>query len=218
LEKGEKVAVKATQPKAPAGHEWVLKPLTDERSEEIRRDEVFRAVTAGVGLGTSDFAFRCKRLDEYHDYFPGENALQEEGDWVMVKTPPSTEYTVTPFSFWFAVPWPMKGIAGHTLHRVKIKTPRGDLGLFSHEYSKIQDIGKYFEFIGDGIDMRFFGGVEGVPRDALFYLRSRGISKSDAIKMLLSLIRSQEVCWLETRREAAEVFFRGDWPSKDRLV
>lgn len=210
--------MKARQPKAPAGHEWILQPLTDERAEEERKDEVFRAVTACAGLGTADFAFRCKRVDEYHDYFPGDNALQEEGDWVMVKEPPQTEYTVTPFSFWFAVPWPMQGVMGHTLHRVKIKTPRGDLGLFSHEYSKIQDIGRYFEFIGEGIDIKFFGGVEGVPKDALFYLRSRGISKTDAIKMLLSLIRSQEVCWLETRRKEAEHFFRGEWPTEDRLA
>jgi len=205
------------QPKAPAGHEWVLQPLTDERSEEMRKDEVFEAVTAVTASASDSFAFRCKRLDEYHDYFPGDNMLQKEGDWVMVKDPPNTEYTVTPFSFWFAIPWPMQGVRGHTLHRVKIKTPRGDLGLFSHEYSKIQDIGKYFEFIGDGIDIKFFGGVEGVPKEQLFYLRSRGISKTDAIKMLLSLIRSQEVCWLETRKEVAEVF-RGEWPAEDRLA
>jgi hypothetical protein len=135
-----------------------------------------------------------------------------------VKRPPFTEYTVPPFSFWFAEPWPHKN-ERHCSHRVKIITPKGELGLYPREYVIVKDIAKYYEFLGSGMEMKFFGNDDGVPKDKLFYMRSRGIAKRDAIALLIGSIKAHGVCWIETTREIAETFCRdNDFPSEERLA
>ena len=98
---------------------------------------------------------------------------------------------------------PFSAIDGelHSSHRVKVMTPKGELGLFPREYSYIKEPQKYYEFIGDGMEMKFFGNEEGVPKDKLFYLRSRGISKKDALCMLIAEIKCHGVMWIEAARE-----------------
>jgi hypothetical protein len=155
-------------------------------------------------------------VEQIHDYFPGANEVPKEGAWILVKTPPPCEYTVPPLSMWFATPWDMKRERNNS-HRVRIVTPRGDLGLFPREYSIVKNPEKYHEFLGQGMELQFFGGVDGVPADQLFYLRSRGISKRDAIAMLLGNIRAHGVCWIETSRELCATFGM-EWPEENRLA
>jgi hypothetical protein len=155
-------------------------------------------------------------IDEFHDYFPGEQEVPEEGAWILVKELPGMEYMVPPLSIWFATPWPQTS-GRHQLHRVKIITPKGEIGVYPHEYSKVADPGKYFEFVGDGMTVKFFGNEEGVPRDKLFYIRSRGISKKDAMLMLIGSIMAHGVMWLETDEEVCKQFGY-KWPPKERLA
>lgn len=103
-------------------------------------------------------------------------------------------------------------------YRVKIITPRGELGVFPHEYSYVKDPGKYWEFIGTDMKACFFGASDkGIPKDALFYLRSRGISKRDAITMLVGEIKAHGVLWLETA-EHITAHFGLDWPDPSKLA
>lgn len=225
-----------------ATHEWKRVPTDwfkslppearkqiEEQDEEDTRDYVMNLICGPFPGGFQD---GLGRIAEFQSYFPGNNKLDEEGNWILVKEPPPTEFTVPPLSIWYAMPWPMDGYAckaegrrrrrgekteHHQIHRVKVMTLRGALGLFPHEYSRIDDVSKYLEFIGQGMEIKFFGGLDGVPKDALFYIRSRGISKTDAIKMLLGNIRAPEVCWLETGKEVTAAFGY-IWPDESRLA
>lgn len=202
---------------------YKMVPVRDESvSDEDVLDHSMHVVSEGVSISLSlgDWTFEkgLAAAREFTDYFPGRNQIEVDGSWIMVTDPPATEYTVPPMSFWFAVEWPMNGIAGNRVHRVKIITPKGELGLFPREYSKIDKIEKYYEFMGQGIEPVFFGaGSGGIPSDQLFYLRSRGISKRDAIVMLMGSIKSQDVMYLLTDKSITD-HFGMKWPNEDRLA
>ena len=206
-------------------HEYKLVPakwyeeLSQEAKDELAQDEVMEAISSLLSLVPDEkrFQYGLGAVDEYTDHFPGTNLVEDPGSWVMIIRKLPTPYIPPPLSIWFATPWPTKGRRGHTMHRVKIITPCGEIGVWPHEYSKVRDISKYYEFIGKGMEIKFFGGVEGIPADALFYIRSRGISKSDAITLLMGLIKSPEVCWVETTKETAtDLGF--EWPKKSQLA
>lgn len=206
---------------AKAGHEWVMVPrsdLTPEGIESLAMEQVSNGLQIVNSIGGWTFEKGCAAVKEFHDYFPGRNKVVEDGNWIMVTDPPPTEYTVPPMSFWFAQPWPMPGLVGNQIHRVKLITPRGELGLFPREYSKIENIEKYYELMGQGIEPIFFGAGEGgIPSDALFYLRSRGISKRDAIVMLMGSIKSPDVMYLLTDKSITD-HFGMKWPATERLA
>lgn len=184
------------------------KAEADMTPGELAEREAERMREVGDGLtmfAGADMQMRFAAVEQFTDYFPGSNKVSEEGDWILIKNPPSCEYTVPPLSIWFATPWPIQN-ERHCSHRVKILTPRGELGVFPREYSKINDPGKYFEFIGDGMEIKFFGNEEGVPKDQLFYIRSRGVSKKDALALLIGNIKAHGVMWIEATKDVAASF------------
>jgi hypothetical protein len=196
-------------------------PLTPEQQRTEDEETVWNIIGSPLAVN-DDFPARCAAVEQFHDYFPDENEVPEQGAWVLVKTSPNTPYTVTPLSIWFAQPWPMESPSGRPVpKRVKILTPRGELGLFPREYSIVHNPAKYFEFVGNGMSIHFFSGdsTGGVPELPLFYLRSRGISKADAIALLIGQIKTPGVCWMETDKNVAQTFVHDkDWPSDDRLA
>lgn len=214
-----------SNPKRRPRREWKLVPaewyqkLSDEEKEELDQEEVMAAIESLLSLAPKEqrFLYGLGAIDEFNDYFPGNNLVKPPGAWILLKKELPLLFTPPPLSIWFATPWPMKGRLEHTIHRVKIITLKGEMGVFPHEYSRIEDISKYYEFIGNDVDIKFFGGVKGVPADALFYLRSRGISKGTAISMLLGLIKASEVCWLEVSRPIVESLGM-QWPDESRLA
>jgi hypothetical protein len=218
------MATRKPKPRKKSG-KWVFvpdEPLTPEQQRKADEDTVWNMIGVSVYL-QPDMRARFAALGQFYDYFPDANEVPDGGAWILVKKPPlSTEYTVPPFSLWFAEPWPMESSSGQPVpKRVKILTPRGDLGLFPREYALAREPGKYYEFIGNGMSIHFFSGnvLGGVPEMPLFYLRSRGVSKADAIALLIGTIKSPGVCWMETDREVAATYVRDDeWPSDDRLA
>lgn len=217
-------------PEQKAAAETAQAAALTEEERQAEQDHLSNCIAGTISDGS--FESGLGRVNEFLSYFPGNNKVEEAGNWILVKESPPTHYTVPPLSIWFATPWPMDGYPKrqegrrrrgdddrerHQIHRVRVLTPRGELGLFPHEYSKIDDITRYLEFIGDGMEIKFFGGVEGVPKDQLFYLRTRGIPKHEAIKMLLGNIRSPEVCWIEARPEVCAAFGL-KWPHESRLA
>lgn len=211
--------MKAKTKRAKKG-KWVFVPNEDIPEEELlaeKMDKVAGMLSIGVRLAGPDSHFPFAAAEQFHDYFPGDNEVPEGGAWILVKTPPPTEYTVPPLSIWFAEPWPLDS-EQYDSHRVKIVTPRGELGLFPREYSRIEDPGRYYEFIGDGMEIHFFGtGDVGVPELPLFYLRSRGIAKKDAISMLIGSIKAHGVCWIESDPSICAHFGK-EWPAQYRLA
>lgn len=199
---------------SPAG-KWVFVPhtkLSAEEQEEQKRDEVFQSL-AMFRTGSNPFA----AVEQYHDYFPGENKVPDGGAWILVTKSPPTQFTVPPFSMWFAEPWPMEEERWCS-HRVRIITPKGELGIFPREYSLIKDPARYYEFIGRGMELRFFGNdEEGIPTDPLFYIRTRGIPMRDALAMLIAEVKCHGVMWIEARREVA-AHFGAEWPDDHCLA
>lgn len=220
------MSVKASKrPKQKLGGQWVF--VADEQKEtplpeimeEQRRDEIMNIVAVRHHFpGANENPVSA--LDEFHDYLPGDNEVPKDGAWILIKKSPPTEYTVPPMSIWFATPWPLTGRGNRPQpHRVKIVTPKGELGLWPREYSRITAVEKYYEFLGGGMEIKFFGSEAGVPPDKLFYLRSRGIAKKDAITLLIGSIKAHGVCWIESSRETALVFVReNEFPDPKRLA
>jgi hypothetical protein len=161
-------------------------------------------------------------LDDYYSFMPDECGakIPKEGCWIMVKRPPHTEYTVPPFSMWYAFeelrPKGLKGDSGLAYHLARILTPKGDLYLYPHEYVCVKDVSKYFEFPEDHIHINGLGGEPANP-DAMFYIRSRGISKKEAIKMLIGDVKSQNVVYVTVHPAYGRMFCR-DIPDPARLA
>lgn len=160
-------------------------------------------------------------LNDYYTFQPDEcnSDIPKEGCWIMVKKSPPTDFTVPPLSMWYAFDDPIpRGNSGLTYHRARILTPKGDLWLWPAEYTKVKDISVYFGFKENEVHIILLGG-EGVNSESLFYLRSRGISKADAIKMLLGEVKSQNVAFITFHPDAVACFTRDyDMPKPDRLA
>lgn len=144
-------------------------------------------------------------------------ALPPEGGWIMVRRSPPTEIKVPLLSMWYAMPDPFLrtpvgkkfSLQVFPMYRARIHTPEGPLWLLPPEYVLVQDITQYLGQEKYGIDLHFLSEEAAVDQDALFYLRSRGVSKQDALVMLLGTIRDPNFCYLTVRQEYAEALGMG---------
>lgn len=157
--------------------------------------------------------------DEFENYYPQDalKAIPEEGAWIVVQKPPSCEYTVPPFSIWYATNWQMDAgeRSGVKLKRVKIITPKGDLGLFPCEYSVVDDIRTYVGRESDGILFHTMNGDAAFPTEQLFYLQSRGVRRPDACMMLLEQMHDPTFGWFEIAPPYGAHFGK-EWPRPER--
>lgn len=149
-------------------------------------------------------------------YFPEEynEEIPEGGHWIMVTQPPHTEYTVKKFSIWYAL-----NDAGKTRHDfplfpiryAKIKTPKGELRLYPWEYSKI-DLSKYADVIGtEHLKLVFMSEnptLEKETAEKIYYIRTRGISKLEAYKLILGELKDPNLCYLEFHQAYIDMFTR----------
>jgi hypothetical protein len=200
---------------------YILNPDYSETEEEKEnlKDTI---IQMGSLIDSSDNPFA--RADgiraELMGYFPEEHdsKLPDEGAWILVKKSPETEYTVPPLSIWYALPWPMEDRRrGRGFYRVRIITPRGDLGILPHEYTVIKDITRYVGQEKEGMRFRFLSEDVEIPSDQLFYVMSRGIPRREATMMLLPELKSPNLGWFESSKEIADTFGY-EWPSEERLA
>jgi hypothetical protein len=95
------------------------------------------------------------------------------------------------------------------LHQAVINTPDGAVHVWPHEFTKI-DIGGFLEFCDDdGLFIHYLSDEAHIDKSALFYLRSRGISKADAQRMLLGTLRNSNYCYFTLAPEIMEAFDEG---------
>lgn len=192
---------------------YVLNPKF--RESEAEAEDTRAAVMEVCSLHGS--VRTCGGLDEFQGYYPEEygKVVPEAGTWIVVQHPPQgTEYTVPPFSIWYAVPWQMDGgeIKGRNIHRVRIQTPCGDLGLFPREYALVNDIKTYIGREKDGVLFHRLSGEGMLPTETLFYMQSRGISRPDACMMLLDQIADPTFGWFEIAPPYG-AHFGEEWPT-----
>lgn len=155
-------------------------------------------------------------LKDYESNFPERfgKMLPKDGSWIRVQDPPHCEYTVPPFSIWFAVPWPMSGSEPKP-KRVKISTPAGELGIFPHEYCLVEDITQWFGREPEGVFLRQMNANPVVDVDQLFYLMSRGITRQSATMLLIEQIKDPTFLWIEVAPQYGE-YFGKEWPAHAR--
>lgn len=169
------------------------------------------------------------------DAFPEEygKAIPEGGGWIMllvsvtvgrqVDAASTKVVTVPHLSLWYAMPHVSNsrvllhdlGIKRRKereyvhLQQAVINTPDGAVHIWPHEYQKV-DITKFLEFCEeDGLRIHYLSDEARVDEEALFYLRTRGIAKAEAQRMLLGTLTNPNYCYFTFAPELAEVFGEG---------
>lgn len=168
-----------------------------------------------------------------------DKALPDEGGWIMLlmsvrvgKVLADGQTTkiinVPHFSIWYATPYvsncrvrlhdiivkprgKRKGDSGYAyLRQAVIQTPDGAVHIWPHEY-RLVSIEKFLEFTEeDGFSIHFLSpSTAGFPEEALFYLRSRGIGKAHAERMLMPVLKDPLYCYFTFAPEIAKNFGEG---------
>jgi hypothetical protein len=162
------------------------------------------------------------------DYFPEDygKKLPENGSWIMLlcsvdvgnPLPDETfeNIHVPHLSMWYAMPAVTNfcrqvGPFEMPLTLAVIQTPQGEVRVWPHEYNVVNDLGRYLEFAEeDGLFIHFLhpetGGFDELK---LFYLRSRGLSKAQAQRILLPELNNPNFCYFTFHEEYSKVFPNG---------
>lgn len=152
-------------------------------------------------------------IPEGNEYLP--EIWYEDAQWIMVIKSPSTLIKVPKFTIFLGIPDESSDIKRLQIPKKywKVFTPYGELRLHLHEVTVI-DITKYMDFIGIDLQMKQLTDnpqiTDSIIKDRLFYVRSRGISKLDAFKMILGDLKDPQLFYLVFRKEYQQVFCR-EW-------
>ncbi len=169
------------------------------------------------------------------DAFPEDYGkdIPEDGAWIMllmsVVVGKLDHYkrakiiTVPRLSLWYAMPHTSNmrtllhdlGIKRRRaqeyvyLKQAVVNTPDGAVHIWPREYKKI-DITTFLDFCEeDGLFIHYLNDESHIDESALFYLRSRGIAKADAQRMLLGMLRNPNYCYFTFAPELVECFGEG---------
>lgn len=91
----------------------------------------------------------------------------------------------------------------------QILTPEGEVHLKPHEYKIIADIDPYLDMVdGEHLSLEELGGIKAAKKlnEMVFYCRSRGISRLDALKMTGGTVKRSNVYYLKFHEAYAEHF------------
>lgn len=146
---------------------------------------------------------------ELSSHFPEDYDLKlpAQGTWIMVKHPPHAEIEVPPMSMWFAKETIHKGNGPYfKRHLARIVTPEGSLDLYPDEYVLVRDIRQYVGCERDGVYVHPLGGTGGLPEETVFYAMSRGISRSEAILLLIDELTESNALYFTVDSELAAIF------------
>lgn len=174
----------------------------------------------------------ARRGECVEDAFPEnfDKDLPETGGWIMLlisvrvgkqMDDETTKSIIVPhLSMWYAMPHvsnmrvlmhPMGKTRARDreftfLRQAIINTPDGAVHVWPHEYQKI-DTNKFLDLCDDdGLFIHYLSDEARVDDSALFYLRSRGIAKADAQRMLLGTLTNSNYCYFTVSPQAAEIF------------
>jgi hypothetical protein len=152
------------------------------------------------------------------DMFPEEydKNLPEDGGWILLlmdvrvgrqlPNGSAKPIRVQRLTAWYAMPT-MLSKAG--LHQAIINTPDGAVHVWPHEYKRF-DVEQWLEFTAeDGLEIVFLNESAGFDEPSMFYLRSRGISKADAQRMLLPTLKDPNFCYFRFHDRFREIFSDG---------
>lgn len=178
----------------------------------IKNDEEYRAQLKEDHL----YILSMTGLDHPQVYYPEDYGVDipKKGAWIMINKILPVEIPIKPLSIYYAMP--EERDFNHEFlvsrHMGKIITKVGSVSVWPYEYVIVKDIGKYIEEVDNGgAKFNFLSETPKLTKkvsNALFYLRSRGISNSDAFTMVLGVITKPNVGYLTMRDEYCEYFTR----------
>lgn len=192
----------------------------EDEAKEFLKERHKRHIEGGVLMGG-------ELIQDLQMYYPEDydKAIPKEGCWIMVldthsfgissevgkKEEATGTIWVKALSFFFAKPvvknFDYEWNAGQKM--AKITTKQGDVLLYPHEYNVVDDIYKYYESFGDGVNIVWLNdkaGKDVADPDKLFYIRQRGIGIKEAYKMILGDIKDPNLLYLECDDELLEHF------------
>lgn len=210
-------------PKTIANPDYLADPrVKDEFREALDNHCAFLASMSGAGqafldgrMSASQFASQDRAEDMAH--FPEEYGLDipENGAWIMVKHPPTTEVTVPVLSIWYArerIRGGMKiksgrsTLGGYPRRLAEIQTPDGSLCLYPHEYTRVNDIRKWLGLESEGVEMHFMDSQHAVSDERVFYMQARGITRQQALSELLPNLEDGSFVYFTLPTEYAAFF------------
>lgn len=208
--------------KASTAAKRALSSLKDVGDEEYFRQRLKEKHKDHLEEGCRFGAEYRQSLEMYYPEDYGK-AIPKEGCWIMVldthsfgksdddRSGKSESIWVKALSFFYAKPivknFDKDWMVGQKM--AQIITKQGEVLLYPHEYNVVEDIHKYYESFGDGVNIIWLNDKAekevGNP-DALFYIRSRGIGLKEAYKMILGEIKDQNLLYLECDDQLLEYF------------
>lgn len=160
----------------------------------------------------------------YNIDFNKPDGIKKDGNWIMITRLIPVAIPIRPYSIFFATPNPRKirnprynDVGCLTVEwNFTITTDYGDVVIREGEYSLLTDerLREYIEFVKDGDYSIVMYNIDGNKmlsqklQDSIFYIRSRGISYTDALLMSIGLINSRSVFRLEAHMVYLEYFLR----------
>jgi hypothetical protein len=94
--------------------------------------------------------------------------------------------------------------------RVRIMAPAGEVSIEPYEWVPIPDISKYFDAVGNGIILHEYAvQAKQTSRmeDQIFYMQTRGLSRHEAMTLLLGEVRKPNVVWMQAEDAYVDFFF-----------
>jgi hypothetical protein len=159
------------------------------------------------------------------DYFPEDygKRIPEEGAWIMllmsvyvgkaIGNGKSEKVTVPHLSMWFALPTLSQSGDHFGVRRSKaiIQTPQGEVHIWPHEYTVVNDLSKYLEMSEEeGFYIHFISETSGgFDEDSLLYIMSRGIPRATAQRLLLPELKDPYYCYFTFHEAYSEMFGEG---------
>lgn len=129
-------------------------------------------------------------------YFPEEigKDIPDEGRWIRILEEPSTvlrlRFRLPIMSIWYARPYTMNAgrVRGRAPQLAQITTPGGDLCLYPHEYEVWDDPSVLLGMEPDVVIHKMDGdlALDTDDEDRLFYLMKAGITRHDALMLMLT--------------------------------
>jgi hypothetical protein len=144
--------------------------------------------------------------------------INKDGNWIMIRNFIPVEIPIKPLSVFYGTPVPKNRVDEGVLYiewTYLITTEYGDVILRDHEYSIINEesLKNYIECVQSGdAELKLYADLDNNMfneklQNTIFYIRSRGISYTDALLMSMGNINKRNVLRIEFQDKYLETFF-----------
>lgn len=155
------------------------------------------------------------------------DGIKKEGNWIMVTRFIPVDMPIRPLSIYYGIPTPKKRGTKYDRHiewMYEITTKYGDVQLRDFEYSVIADdkMQEYISAVDEkDYDLIPYGVGENASfnkklQDTIFYLRSRGLTYSQALTLSMGIVKQKNIFMLQAKEDYLYHFF--DNRECDRLL